>query len=236
MFTKGKILVAALALATPAMAGFGDVVSSFDNPGAGEGLAWDGQYLWTLGQPSPLIWRLTTTGSVISSFRLAPPSYCYFHGVTYDGQYLWTAWYRDFDYDSDITKYTTSGSSVSRFRSFGTFAGLAWAKGFLWHDNWKYTTGGSLVGSFPPPFNLKDLAWDGHYLWSGKKEVDYVYRVSTAGSVVASFRSPGGEAYGMTFDGLYLWLVAKNGWAYQVDIDVQAVDPSSMGEIKSLYR
>jgi len=236
MFTKVKILVAALALAAPAMAGFGDVVSSFDNPGAGEGLAWDGQYLWALGQPSTYIWRFTTTGSLVSTFKLMPASYGYYHGVTYDGQYLWTAWYRDFDYDSDIAKYTTTGSCVGGFRSFATYAGLAWAKGFLWHDSWKYTTAGSLVGSFQPPFNLKDLGWDGHYLWSGKKEVDYVYRVSTAGSVVASFPSAGGEAYGMTFDGLYLWFVAKNGWAYQVDINVQAVDPSSMGDIKALYR
>ncbi len=236
MFKIVMITFAALAVATPAMAGFGDVVSSFDITVPGKGLAWDGQYLWGLGQPAVRIWRMTTTGSVVSSFKLTPASYGYFHGVTYDGQYLWTAWYRDFDPNSDIVQYTTTGSCVGGFRSFATNAGLAWENGYLWHGNRKYTTGGSLVRSFTRPFNLKDLGWDGHYLWSGKKDVDYVYRVSTAGSINASFLSPGGEAYGMTFDGLYLWLVAKNGWAYQIDIDVVGVDPGSFGKIKGLYR
>jgi hypothetical protein len=236
MFHKLKIILAGLAVAAPALAGMGDVVSSFDITAPGEGLAWDGQYLWTLGQPAVHIWRMTTTGSVVSSFKLTPASYGYYHGVTYDGQYLWTAWYRDFDPSSTLGKYTITGSRVGGFIAFATYAGLAWENGYLWHDNWKFTTAGSFVGSFKRPIILNDLAWDGHYLWSGRDENDYVYRVSTAGSIAASFLSPGGEASGMTFDGLYLWLVAKNGWAYQVDIDVKGVNPGSFGKIKGLYR
>jgi hypothetical protein len=62
-------------------------------------------------------------------------------------------------------------------------------------------------------------------------------RFADTGSVVASFKVPGGnyECSGATFDGSYLWL-ANKGWAYRVDIDVIAVEAASIGKVKALYR
>ncbi len=136
---------------------------------------------------------------------------------------------------------TTTGSGVSSFRIDGTGAeGLSWEAPYLWVDEWKVTTAGSFVSSFHSPVGLRDLAWYGHHLWSGKRNDPYVYAVTTTGygSIVASFRDPGGgSAGGMTFDGNYLWLYSYGShWVYQVDIGVTAVGPGSWGKIKGFYR
>jgi hypothetical protein len=221
--------------AAPAFGAFGDVVSSFEMPPITkncEGLAWDGEYLWTCGSPTVHFVRLTTEGSVVTSFRVTGGEYGMCEGATWDGAYLWSTW-AVVNYDVSFTRYTTTGSRVGGFRlnpgQEGT-AGLAWENDGLWCTNRKYNTTGSVVGSFPAPFNLYDLAWDGHYLWSGNKQL------TTAGSFVQSFAPPvSGIPHGTTFDGNYLW-ITMGRWAYQVDIDVVGINPGSYGKIKSLYR
>jgi hypothetical protein len=232
MFQKAKLLLVALATATPAVAGFGEVVSSFElpRPLPGSGLAWDGEYLWVCGEPHTYFFRLTTSGSVVFSFNMGG-TYGYYHGATFDGQYLWADSYRFPDEFTELGRYTTTGSYVGGFAHFYSWRGLAWEKGYLWLHSRKLTTAGSLVASFKSPMSIGDLAWDGHYLWNGN------YQITTKGSLVASFSLPGGgRGSGTTFDGLYLWTVGPNRWVYQVDIDVQGVNPGSFGKIKGLFR
>jgi hypothetical protein len=64
-----------------------------------------------------------------------------------------------------------------------------------------------------------------------------MYRISTLGSVVASFGLPGGVT-GATFDGEYLWaeIWLNPWWTFQYDIGVTAVEPASLGRVKALYR
>ena len=236
------LLTTAALMAAAAYGAFGDVVSSFPITfGPAEGLAWDGRYLWAVGQPDVSCKCITTTGSLVSSFRLGPMSYGYWHGITYDGQYLWTLWLRDFESNAAIERWTTTGSRVSFFSLYCGQRGLAWESPYLWVGRYKVTTSGSVVSTLWPPVYVLEPAWYGHHLWTGNYGHPYVYKITTTGNgtVVASFRVPGGGDYagGMTFDGNYLWLVAHSvGYCYQVDIDVVDVAPGSFGKVKAIYR
>lgn len=238
MFKIVITTLAALALAAAALGGMGDVISSFRMPvPANTGLAWDGQYLWACQDSLTSMYCITTGGSLVSSFQMSTAPYGYFYGATYDGQYLWACESPTGRDKTNFSRFTTAGSLVGGFeKNYESTAGMAWEPGYLWHRRFKYTTSGSLVSSFPQPFYLNDLSWDGHYLWAGGNG-GYMTKLTTTGSVVTSFPAPGGGASGATFDGSYLWYVnGTGGWAYQVDIEVSGVDPSSMDDIKGLYR
>jgi hypothetical protein len=240
MFRIFITTLAALSLATAALGGMGDVISSFKMPisALNTGLAWDGQYLWACYSALICFYRITTAGSFVSSFRVSPNPYGYIYGATYDGEYLWAC---ESPYGRGKTffrRFTVAGSLAGGFeKNYESVAGMTWEPGYLWQEKFKYTTSGSLVASFARPFDPNDLAWDGHYLWAGGSNV-YMAKYTTTGSLVTSFPVPGGgAATGATFDGNYLWLVdGGHGWAYQVDIEVVGVDPASMGDIKALYR
>jgi hypothetical protein len=226
-------LAISAALTAPAFAGFGDVVSSFKMPALTNrcvGLAWDGGYLWSCGSPTVYFVRLTTNGSVVSSFRNAGGEYGYSEGATWDGAYLWYTSHVP-GYDVVVSCVTTTGSYVSDFRTDVTrTAGLAWENDRIWCNNRKYTPAGSFITSFKSPVDLVDMAWDGHYLWSTNKQL------TTTGSFLQSFALPAtGYPRGTTFDGDYLW-IGLEGWAYQIDIGVVGVNPGSFGKIKGLYR
>jgi hypothetical protein len=226
-------LAISAALTAPVFGAFGDVVSSFRMPPITnycEGLAWDGEYLWSSGSPTVYFVRLTTYGSVVSSFRIGGGEYGYSEGATWDGAYLWFSWHL-FGRPATVTRVTTTGSYVSDFRTDITrIAGLAWENDGIWCYKTKYTTTGSVITSFKMMGDVLDMAWDGHYLWSGNKQL------TTTGSLVQSFRLPAtGFPRGTTFDGNYLWIGLER-WAYQIDIDVVGLNPGSFGKIKGLYR
>jgi hypothetical protein len=195
-----------------------------------EGLAWDGEYLWSCGSPTVHFVRLTTNGSVVSSFRNAGGEYGYSEGATWDGAYLWYSSHL-FGREATVSRVTTTGSGVSFFRTDVTrTAGLAWENDGIWCYKRKYTPAWSIISSFKSPVDVGDMAWDGHYLWSGNKQL------TTTGSFLQSFGLPAtGYPHGTTFDGNYLW-IDLYGWAYQIDIDVVGVNPGSFGKIKALYR
>lgn len=68
----------------------GNVISSFPAPDiGGEGLAWDGTYLWSSDTNTDMIYKIDpSTGSVLASFPTPgfDPA-----GLAFDGQYLWSA-------------------------------------------------------------------------------------------------------------------------------------------------
>ena len=236
-------VVAALALAGSASAAFGSVVSSFQTSWGGTGLAWDGSYLWYWGANSGwLFLRVTTTGSVVSSFGYG--HYCEPGGATYDGRNLWCAVEANVPPPrfAVIYSYTKAGSELRSFWHWGpgitnTTPGLAYEPGYLWVENYKYYEGGGLIGSFPEPFPIvSDTAWDGRCLWCSSGSG--MYRISTSGSVVASFAIPA-YAFAITFDGEYLWAqtwVGGRYWTFQYDVGLTGVEPASLGKVKALNR
>lgn len=71
---------------------------------------------------------------------------------------------------------------------------------------WKVWTGkGSIISSFrAPALHVQwGAAFDGTYYWGGSFTADYVYRFTTAGSVVTSFAST--NPFGIAWDGRYIW-------------------------------
>jgi hypothetical protein len=247
VFILGLALAGAALFVGEAEGALGDVVSSFPSPlttTASSGLAWDGAYLWSCQPPRTDFYCISTTGTIVTSFKIGA-SYGEYDGATYDGEYLWYVDHLSFK-AAHYIQCTTSGSFVRWFilGDYG-FAGLASEKGYLWTGmsfrpvgilGVKITSTGSRVSSFKAPFELDDLAWDGHHLWSCGPG-HYMYQISTKGSIKASFPVPGlmgGRA--TTFDGEYLWVENPEvGWFYQIDIEVVGVEPASLGRVKALF-
>jgi len=244
---KKTVAIMALLGAVSSFGAFGDVISSF--PMAPQllyshGLTWDGAYLWSCD--NLFIYRLTTSGSIVSSFKFAVgPQYLNLWGAAYDGSYLWISEWTNHNDPTSVTRFTTAGSPVGGFKIYNFVdGGLTWDNGYVWADGRKYTTNGSLVSSFSiGGARFNDTAFVGHYIWASGPNVTYVYEWTTTGSCVASFPSPdGGQPTGKTFDGQYLWFVSSYAkaadpyYAYQIDIGVVGVDPASFGKVKALYR
>jgi len=239
------IITLTLVGAAAAFGAVGDIISSFPLPtgcAEGNGLTWDGAYLWVCSEGPVDFVQLTTTGSIVSYFKIAPGNYGYFKGAAFDGEYLWCSYQPDPFDPPQFGQYTTTGTPVGGFWGRnGAVAGMTYENGRLWGAQFKYTTTGSYLGSFTPPWYLSDLAWDGHYFWvNDGSNIGFMCRLTTTGSIVSSFALPNDKpANGTEFDGQYLWAVVGTNppmWVYQFDIGVVDVGGSSFGKIKALYR
>jgi hypothetical protein len=147
----------------------GSIIASFLPPKWEEihdGAAFDGTDYWGSSYLRNTVFRLTTTGSVISSF---PNSYTY--GLTWDGQYLWTS--DAVSSGNMLRRHTTTGSVVSSFgvpQPISLACDLGWDGAYLWAPDsrghiYRLTTTGTVVASFPPPGKrTSGCAFDGAYL------------------------------------------------------------------------
>jgi hypothetical protein len=172
------------------------------------GLAYDGEYLWTIHHQFQwprwdFYTKYTTNGSTVSYFQIhGYPLYGSSQSVSWDGQYLWT--------DERLSTVKAG----------------------------KYTTAGSLLGTFamPPGWGTAG-AYYNHQIWAGGNN-NYIYGMNIAGALVGSFPAPGGSVRAVGFDGEYLWTgdANKPQYFYKVDIDVVDVEPGSFGKIKGIYR
>ncbi len=91
----------------------GSLTNKFDGPfPVGKhvnGLTWDGSYLYASSYESPLVYRLTSAGSVVASFAAAHPKN---HGLAYGGGILWVVSGRP---NFDAREYTTAGVPLAHF-------------------------------------------------------------------------------------------------------------------------
>jgi hypothetical protein len=180
------------------------------------------------------------SGSVVSSFKVDTTG---LFGCAYDGSYLW--------YDAlDVTlnyylyQVTETGSVLSSWKSpLARTVGVGWDGSYLWLSSYQSVLGwatkaGSLVGSFGTSWRPTGVAFDGYYLWTAEYNQPTLYRLTTAGSLVASYSFPAGEPWGLGFDGDYLWVTSKGGTGdvYKADFGgYPAVAPASFGRVKALY-
>jgi len=239
------LLAAGIIVAAPALAGFGEVVASF--PVASDVIplaaAWNGSNpVGTNNHASgDQRWRIYTTGgSVVSSFP-SPHASC-----NYGAAYLGRGRYFGGSQTNDlIYLFETTGSVVSSFAASNPY-GITWDGAYLWwlgtEDIFRQcTSAGSVLRTFTVGAIVdgRDLGWDGRYLWCPDSTRDYVYQLTTAGSIVASFPAPNAMTYGCAFDGTYLWLTGISGspdYFYQVDVGAAAVLPTSFGKVKAIFR
>jgi len=91
---------------------------------------------------------------------------------------------------------------------------LAYENGYLWvycntspYNFYRVNpSNGSVVASFVSPGGSvgRGAAWDGTYLYTGNSTTDYIFRMSTTGSVYGSFGVSNFYG-GLTWDHTYLW-------------------------------
>ena len=185
-----------------------NVEKSFNSPGpTPEGLAFDGTYLWNSDTVNDKIYKLDTSGKIVSSFN--SPS-VFPGGLAFDGTYIWNA---DFVY-ATIYKMDTSGKVITSFEFVGTSPeGLAFDGTYLWTvDSWderiyKLTTSGEVVASFDSPTGVPGgLAFDGNHLWLSDWGDKRIYKIDTSGNIITVFDVPFISLEGLTFQGVHLWI------------------------------
>jgi hypothetical protein len=230
--------------AGPTYAALGDVVSSFPCEGniTQLGATWDGSHVVMTNNHAAgdHRWRVySTAGSWLSSFPAPVTSAQY--GCAYLGRGRYWGGSQTTD---TIYLFETTGSAVSSFPAADPY-GITWDGTYLWwlgaDDVFRQCdSSGSVIRTFTasPITNGRDLGWDGRYLWCPDSTLDYVYSLTTDGSIVASFRAPGGLTYGCAYDGEYLWVtdIGTPRYAYRIDLGYTNVAPASFGKIKATFR
>lgn len=233
--------------------GFGSLVSSFKSPGAWPmGLSYRPGQLYISTFAGTVVWRTTTTGSVINYH---PLKLIYNRGVTVGNAggktYYWVV-----DSDTDhIYRYIDNSSTL-----VGSFPVASSPRGVTFVDaEHMYYTGtgdanlysvhpitGSVYASYPLSFRPVDAAYDeSGYLWiaHASTAARLVYKCTTEGSVLASFSAGEyGAPSGCGFDGEYVWVgVADTNLGRYTILryavrEEPGIAPASAGRVKALYR
>lgn len=151
----------------------GSVLSSINNLTRATGIDRTQVEFWTCNYGAT-IYRLSTTGSIISYFT-APGSRMGY-GVTKGEGVLW---YSNGYY---IYKLTSGGSLVSSFEPPATgAAGVCWDAPYLWLAGYstskiyQVNQNGSVVETFGISQKPRGITWDGEYVWYAA--VNWVYKL-----------------------------------------------------------
>jgi hypothetical protein len=234
-----------------------DTLYSLPTPGTWpSGLAWDGQYFWNCDHDSLMIYKLTTTGDVVSSFPI-PDSAVSGGGLEWDGNYLWLA-----DEGAAILFKidTTTGLAIEHFHlpSFGQSDpngfGLAWDGQYLWHSEYSDSAmiyklnpqNGQVVSSFVPPKSLiLGITWADGFLYGVSIEFalsgGILYKFEPSSGVVldsAFWEVP--YPLGLVWDGQYFQNVSSkifyggNQRIYQVSNPITSIDNNSINKPSSI--
>jgi hypothetical protein len=257
-----KGIISGIILAVAAGAAFGalgDVVASFPAPyRAPIALAHanDASQMWLFCNQNTSGWRIfrvhNVTGSVYSSF--VSPCDRYTRGITYeDPGYMWIG---NFNEERVYRCRSVNGSVYYSWAANHGVSGLslkAGGDGGVNHDGlfvnavalttWRHrTTDGSIISSFSyTPVLYGDIAWDwrNELVWGGDANVNYVYGLTTGGTVMASFASPAVNPQGICYYGQYLWVGVNStpDYVYKIHCpNTVGVGPASLGRVKALYR
>ena len=162
----------------------GSIVKSFLCPantrgveGLGES---QGHGFWTCSFSPAVAYRVSTTGSIMSSFAaLSRPN-----GLTREGDYIWLS----SETSNVIYKHRTTGSLVASFASpAGVSSGLDWDGNYLWLADantgskiYQLTTTGSVRRALKVPVGrAAGVAFDGTHVWyCSLTSPKYVYRIT----------------------------------------------------------
>ncbi|MEE8639461.1 MAG: hypothetical protein V3T41_03525 [bacterium] len=253
------IIAAALALAGTAFAALGQVVASFPAP-ANYPIALSVSanyqaYLWVYCNASPYrVYRLAgLTGSVYSSW--VSPRGSGTRGLSYHtGGNLWMGSYStDYCYRCNPNNgsvyaswpanHDMSGGLAIHGGAGGSSPTALFASDTSPRGIWRHhLTTGSILSSFAPSQIMCDLAWDydNKLIWGGTYSTHYIYGFYTNGNLVASFRSPANNPWGLTYYGNYLWVSTTTGtnriWRIHVPTFTQNIHPTSVGRVKAIFK
>lgn len=164
----------------------GSIITSYYVGNASVGIDRTEFEFWTCNSGGGTIFRLSTMGSLIRSFK-GPviPS----HDVTYGEGFLWISG------STYAFKTTVNGSVVGSFElPTGGQRGICWDELYLWtagsnYQIYQITQSGSIIDSFVITKLPYGVTWDGTYLWySGyvsPTEGYWVYKVKVGFTPVA---------------------------------------------------
>lgn len=169
----------------------GSIIESYSNVSNAHGIDRTDFEFWTACHDSGYIFRLTTSGSPIRSFK-APDKYG--NGITYGEGFLW---FLTPQFRPTLYKYTVEGSIVNYFYfslyGTGTVNDICWDAPYIWiagHENgvgylWQITQTGSVKDSIKRPTGYYvpfGVSCEGSYLWAS---ADYwVYKINVSHEVV----------------------------------------------------
>ncbi|MFH0813189.1 MAG: hypothetical protein V2A69_10200, partial [Pseudomonadota bacterium] len=176
----------------------GECLDYFFSPGPNpQGLAYDGTYLWNLDQADHKIYKIDpTTKAVVGSVSTPTSNQDDFYtGLAWDGQNLWVAGFtmamnpETFLYEfSDPAVYKMSLVTAPSLTETATTS-LTIPLG----ENQAVPLG---------------LAHDGDNLWISSYNSDQIWKLDPESRTIAEngIQSPDSGTYGVTWDGLYLWV------------------------------
>lgn len=233
--------------------GFGSVVSSFKSPsGWPFGMSYRPGQLYISAYCGHVVWRTTTTGSVINYHPLKKVlNYGITVGKAGGRVYYWVV-----DQGTGyIYRYIDNSSTIhGSFPVPGTWrTGVTFVDGtHMYYTDAEGATlyllhpfTGSVYASYGLGFIPGDLAYDkGGYLWITNPENRSVYKCNLTGSPLASFTIPSSYRYpqACAFDGEYVWLGANDppaGVYFILKCNIYehpSVVPASAGKVKALFR
>ncbi len=219
-------IIVSLLFSAASMAVPGDTAGVIPLPaGSPQGLAWDGENLWSADHRTDWIYRLDArSGEPLDS--LPTPGYAV-RGLAWDGRRVWCV---DGDAEriwainpADGLVETTIWCPVSKPGD------LAWDGEYLWiaddgaNEIHKISSSdGTTIHTIRAPApNPGGLAWDGRYLWVSDRIRDEIYMVTPdRGDVILTLDAPGPYAAGLAWDGQRIWCSDyQNDKAYELVID-----------------
>jgi len=167
-----------------------------------QGLAFDGTYLWNLDQTDHVIYQIdpstkTVLGSVPTPTDDPEDLYT---GLAWDGEDFWVAGYR-MEFNQTTAEYEISDPAVYRM-DLVTLTATA-------TTSLTMTATVSLTVPLGEEYQMPlGLAHDGANLWISTYNSDEIWKMDLETMQIAETGkpSPDSGSYGMTWDGLYLWV------------------------------
>lgn len=206
ILTLASLTIPIAAQATP-----GDTIKSVLLPaGSPQGLAWDGESIWTADHRTDWIYKLDAESGQVKD-SLPTPGYAV-RGLTWDGRRLWCV-----DGEAErIWAINPTGGLVETtiWCPVSSPGDLAWDGEYLWiaddgaNQVHKISPrDGTTIHTIKSPAGHPGgLTWDGKYLWVSDRIRDEIYMVTPdRGDVIITLDAPGPYAAGLAWAVEQLW-------------------------------
>jgi hypothetical protein len=238
-----------------AVHGSGTVVGSFsiesytDIP---ECIAWDGSSFWVTDSHNHYIYKITTTGSLISSYPTTP-TFTGPTGISWDGSAFWVIGKPSGNLHN-FYHISTSGSVLSSIPGVITYNypyGAQYLGGNCWVADNNYDrkiylhslSNGAILSTVQTIAKYPGgICYDGSNLLVSGGEDGWTHRYSTSGSYMDYFLPPfaatdyeGGTVWA---NGYLYWINTHSHIVYQISVDWNppAAEPVSLGVVRSLFK
>ncbi len=187
-----------------------------------QGLCWDDSTLWNVDAYSNTLYSLNRlSGTQVRALTSPLPTTT---GIAYDGQDLWVC----SDTSVDVYKINIFNGDIQKRLHLqrGSFTAIEvgldslWLADALTNEIFRVDMEtAEVTATFPNPGILvRGIAFDGVNLWLSDPSALTIYQITTDGTVLRIFLSPGQSPQGLTHDGNFLWNVDGDQKIYQLRV------------------